>query len=130
MFSAKTMLDRGGETDIKQASKNGIMKTAEPRFNSCKTVTAPKVDLFYSLKRGAEHAGIRRSRSPKASGDIVASPSLRLRPVWMRYWRGEPRPTIPEPEVPQKIVNRERMAEWDFPSKDDRDRRVSSMPQW
>ena len=83
MFSAKTMLDRGGETDIKQASKNGIMKTAEPRFNSCKTVTAtaPKVDLFYSLKRGAEHAGIRRSRSPKASGDIVASPSLRLRPV-------------------------------------------------
>ena len=78
MFSAKTMLDRGGETDIKQASKNGIMKTAEPRFNSCKTVTAtaPKVDLFYSLKRGAEHAGIRRSRSPKASGDIVASPSL------------------------------------------------------
>ena len=61
MFSAKTMLDRGGETDIKQASKNGIMKTAEPRFNSGKTVTAPKVDLFYSLKRGAEHAGIRRA---------------------------------------------------------------------
>ena len=63
MFSTKTMLDRGGETDIKQASKNGIMKAAEPRFNfnSCKTVTAPKVDLFYSLKRGAEQAGIRRS---------------------------------------------------------------------